>query len=116
MLYKLGFNAKILDKFIKGITLVGLFSFLNACAGKPPLKDYVLAREAKNFAQKHNANKHANALFYKGGQAYKKAMYFYDRREHDKALEYFTLARRYFEKAEVKARLKMLDGGGEDFL
>lgn len=112
-------GAYIINFCRKGRSLAGLFLLclsLFSCAGKPPLKDYVLANEAQKYAKKYNANKLANGYYYKGRQSLKRAKYFYDQRDHEKAQKFFILARRYFEKAEVKARLKMLDNGGEDFL
>lgn len=106
-------------KFVSGFLFRGPFflslMFLVACAGPAPLREYALANEARYYAKKHYASKYAPKYFYKGNKAFKAALAMYEKRENEKAMEYFNLSRKIFEKAELKARLKQLEAG-EDFL
>lgn len=63
------------------------------------------ARE--NGAQKHSPKNYRQAL-----SLLRKADIFYERREYKKAQKNYYYAMRYFEKAEVRARLMNLKTGG----
>lgn len=90
-------------------------SGLTGCAGKPPLKEYVLSNVALDSAKEAEASKLAKKLFYKSQALYNEALRFYDERKYNKAKELFDQSRYYAEQAQLKARISK-HKKGEAFL
>jgi len=89
---------------LSGIFLVGCVFILSACADKPPVEEYTLARAAVEAAQAASANKYAPGLWYQCEENYRQGEGSFKRGEFDAAKEYFYRSQTYAEKAENKAR------------
>lgn len=88
-------------------------SLLSACAGTPPLVEQAKAIEAQKHAKKSYAAKYASPLYRNGLRYLKDAHRKFERRVYEKARKSYSLARRYFEKSETKARIMQIKKGGE---
>lgn len=101
-------------KNLKGlISALFLCMSLVACAGTPPLVEKATAEVAYDYAKKNRALKYRPKFFRAGVIYLKKADRFFEERIYNKAKTAYTMARRYFEKAEMDSRIEQIKNGGE---
>lgn len=82
-----------------------LFTSLTSCAGKPPLREYLLSHVAIESAQTAQAQQLARKYLHMSQTLYDEALRFYEERKYNKAKELFEQSRYYAEQAELRARV-----------
>lgn len=87
-------------------------SFLISCAGTRPLKEQSRAHVAKVYAKENGALKVSPKRYRAGFLTLKKADKYFENRLYKKAEKAYISAIKYFEKAELKARLSNAKGEG----
>lgn len=82
-----------------------LIPSLTSCAGKPPLKEYVLSHVAIESAQEAQARELAKKHLHMSQTLYEQALRFYEERKYNKAKELFDQSRYFAEQAELRSRV-----------
>lgn len=95
----------------KRIFLFPLFFIMVGCVGKPPIRDYNIAAFALEYAKKSGAQKFEPLLLSKAEETYARAVSEYEERDYENASKNFVSARKWAEKAELKARYKKFKSG-----
>ncbi len=90
--------------------LLGM-TLLSGCVGPKPMNDYVLAREALNFARASEAQSLASGWLFKAEETFQKAESAWKLNENDLARKLFIKSRKYSERAENSARVKKFKSG-----
>lgn len=81
---------------------------LTHCISIDPHTDFIVAHTALKQAKKSQADKSYPAIYAKSLSFYKKAVSFYNQENFEEAQIYFQRTIRLAEKAELKARLKLV--------
>ena len=84
---------------------------LTACAAKPPISEYSLARAAMDAAREVDSARFAPSLWYEAEEAYRSALRSYQDRHFTSAQQAFDQARILAEKAENASRLARFQSG-----
>lgn len=84
---------------------------LVACASKPPIEDYTLARSAIKAAENVQASRYSAGNWHKAQSAYQRGVRYFNKDNFDDAKKYFIKARLYAERAENRARLSRFRSG-----
>ncbi len=78
-------------------------AFLIACAEKPPVEEYTLARSAIQAAQAAGSNKYSPSLWFRAQEFYRRGENSFKGGIFDEARENFVEAKNFAERAENKS-------------
>lgn len=84
---------------------------LSSCAGTRPLIEQSRAHSAMAYAKENGALKSSPKNYRKGLSLLQKADALFEERRYNDAKEKYYYAMKYFEKAEVRARLSNIKNG-----
>ncbi|MGE3972934.1 MAG: DUF4398 domain-containing protein [Bdellovibrionales bacterium] len=86
-----------------------VFILCASCVGRPPIKNYTLARTAIEAARKVDGLRYSPEVFHRAEEFYRKGEIYYKNHEYANAESAFEEARLNAEKAENEARMRPTD-------
>ena len=96
---------------LRRILWSSMFLMVTACATKPPVIEYTIARSALDAAKGVSAARYAPAYWHKAEQRFRAGEDSYREEKYSQAAEAFLKTRMYAEKAENIARLERFKNG-----
>ena len=104
---------KLVITWVMKLSLFVLTLCMASCRINPPLTEYSLARAAYQAAKQANAGRYAPGSWDRAQSAYRRAVKLFKEEDFNDAKKYFELARVHAERAELAAKLALLQKGDE---